>query len=479
MNNIPSMLWQRELLLTRYVILTRGAKEYNRLIHENGSLNEYLHNKGVENDLYIGDYNPKRLSYIKRDALGGRNNNRLVEADGLDAEVAGRVTKKGKLIGPFNKFLNTYEKPYEIKSWGLSIEREDGKYFTYGITDNLKAILMFYGEEVLNHLRVNGRHLNIDEAVDAVKKKDSHIFDVAVSGSYKGHAGDFTVDSCSKKTALSYDASIKQAIMFRNNKIIYHNNTKYANGAAGKIKKIGSRPEYYDNDELTKQELASVLAAKYGPKLSESLGHKLALEHPKGNLVDNLFYLKQGNDYLTITTLYEPIEQPFIYEGFNNEIFSEVNGEAFKEYYIEDKPARIVDFNALNNYWDLILTPKLLFDMIEQQSTMSDRFDRTCVQSGAVILGDLKAQGSSNPLKEPVYNIDPVMIDAYVATPLPSADILINNGAEDIKSKLTFKNNRDYKLFQCKDPVYCCYGGYYKTNHKHTKFPSTKKKKTL
>ncbi len=461
-----SLMMTKEVMLRNY--FQRTGKQFNT-----DDITELLFNEGVNNQLYTGVFNFNELPDMRLNALpnSAKSDNRLVNANGLEAKVIGRVTNRGKLIGPFNYFINSFEKPFEVKSWGLSIKRFDGYYFTYSLVDNLKAVIGLMGEEILPYLVVfddetNKRiHLDLRTAKSFVKKKDPKIFNVSFKGNFKGHSGDYIIDSFSKIDSLKYCISIKQPLLIVNDEIIFKDNAHYQSGSAGKMFMINARPEFYKNIELIKHEVMALLLTKYGHSAID-------LEWPKHVPVSDLNYLIDNNDdVISLLTLYEPLERPFLSNGFRNHIFSYINGLIFDLYYIKDWTMAEVDYFVLNNYWDLIISPKLLVDMVEHQSLMTERFKDTCYLNGSVILGDLISNGSSMPFSNPVYSVNPSIISSHVNMPLPSANINVNNSLININAKLTFMPTRHYKLFPCSDNNCSMFNGYYKINHKHKPLP--------
>lgn len=440
--NIPLLLMQRELIDTEHVMQSQRRKEYSALIRSYGSLAGAKHAIGTNTGLYTSVFRQDELPGMNPNAIPNStpSTDRFVNADGIEPDLIGRLSRKGNLLGPFNTATMNYDEPYVPQTFGIRIERSDSHYFTYGPTDNLKALMILYGDKIFEHLEAyddKGEPIDLASEISFDRKNENHLLEVMIEGEFRGHAGEYTIGSASNMVATEYAGVIRQPLMLANGIYLFRDNALYSNGSPRKQKQIGARPEFKKNNELTKHDIAFMLGLKKGVEFMKKHEHNLRIEFPKGHPVDNI-----NEQKCKILTLYEALENPFL-PGTNmpNKIFRQVNGELARLYYIENLPERQVDFYIMNNFWDLIATPEILWDTITMQAGMQERYKRT-----AHLAGQAKRDGT------PLIN--------SVNMPIPTANIKVSNGEHEMNAVITIEPSRAHKLHRDNNTNSTCYGGY-------------------
>jgi hypothetical protein len=149
-------------------------------------------------------------------------------------------------------------------------------------------------------------------------------------------------------------------------------------------------------------------------------------------------------------------------EDLDYKIGQYIHGLAQYLYYVKGLNGNEIAYNVLDNFWDLIITPELLYDMILKQNPMSMRYRKSRFRScGAVSKGVLKDPNKPSPHKSSDYEIRPEPFYSYVDLPAPSATIQINNGEEIVEGELTLGTTRMHELFPCTNTNCKKYQEYY------------------
>ncbi|HLE06344.1 MAG TPA: hypothetical protein VI790_03250, partial [Candidatus Nanoarchaeia archaeon] len=271
------ILQNLETIYSDYLIKNSGLTGYNNIIHSHGSILAFLQSIGTRKGLFNGLLSAP-----------------VFDTECIETEVIGSLLPNGDLVGPYNTETKNYDKPLVPQSFGAAIVFGD-TYITYGIVDQLKAVLQYYGE---NELDNNGNTvldylIAYDENDDKIEfgemelRDDQYCLESKIKGKYSGNAGNFETDSASQQNASEYDVSIKQPAKIENGKIILRSNTVYNSTSRFKTRQKEVRPEYKKNHELTKHEIGTLIALRQGVAYSNSLGHEIRLEIPERNPTDN------------------------------------------------------------------------------------------------------------------------------------------------------------------------------------------------
>jgi hypothetical protein len=262
-------------------------------------------------------------------------------------------------------------------------------------------------------------------------------------------------------------------------------NIEKDNTAPVKANRANVQEEYTNYVEKTKQEEAADIALNKGYDFGRSQKNfvkpliiRIPKEVPKdkdGNLLydkdsnhfDNMNYI-QLPEYTPNSTLYGPgsvIKVITFYELAENldyKIGQYIHGLAQNLYYNEGLNGNEIAYHVLDNFWDLIMTPELLQEMILKQNTMITRFRNSRFRTGAAVhKGVLKDPNKPSPYKKSDYKTRPEPYDSYVDLPAPSARIMINNGEEIVKGELTLGTIRMQELYPCTNTNCKQYQQYY------------------
>lgn len=496
--NIPinELLEDREKLMQEYYKQRYGQDELDELLALNGSINEYLHQIGVAHKLYTGPYKEGELSRIRLDATAKPTNHRYVIADWFKHDIIGRRTKKGWLQGPFKEEINNFCKPYRALDHSLIIQAPHVKQ-SVGVMSASKALGFVYDTSCfLNQLIAfdeNGREVTDLEARIANSKRvkgklasEPFLFNTKiVSGEYINNAGKFIIKGAGyqrewndlkkrwvkTKEQAVYTISNKVTGLFVNGQIVYMANIERDSDAPVKSERANVQEEFYGYTEKTKHEEATDLALIKGNSFGKSQGNfdkDLIIRVPKnGSNVDNMNWLKLP-DNTPNSTLYGPgavIKPITFYElasDLDYRIGQYIHGLEQYLYYVEGLNGNEVAYHVLDNFWDLIITPELLVDMILKQDSIKKRFRksrfRTC---GAVSIGKLKNPNKPSPYKPIDYAKRPEPFHSYVDLPIPSAAIQVNNGSEIVNAELTLGTIRMHELHPCTNTNCKHYQEYY------------------
>ncbi|MBD3312096.1 hypothetical protein GF352_01415 [archaeon] len=486
--NIPfnELLEDREDLMQEHYKQRYGQEALDNLLAINGSVNKYLHRLGVANKLYTGPYKEGELPKLRLNAkpLSKATTHRYLIADGFSYDFIGRRTKNGWLQGPFSEGINNFCKPYRALDHGLIIQAPHIKQ-SVGAMSASKALGFVYNTSYfLNHLiafDAEGSEVTDLEARIANSKRvkgpspsEPFLFNTQiVSGEYINNAGKFVIKGAGYKREWDdnkkrwvktkeqavYTISNKQTGLFVNGRVVFLTNIEKDSDSPVKSERVNVQEEFHNYKEKTKHEEAADIALIKGNAFGKSQGNftkDLVIRVPKnGANKDNMDYLKLP-DEIPNSTLYGPgdVIKPVTFYGLAEDldyrIGQYVHGLQQYLYYVEGLNGNEVAYHVLDNFWDLIITPELLVQMILGQHTMMKRYRKSRFRTGgAVKKGVLRDPSQPSPYKQGDYSIKPEPYYSYVDLPAPSSRVQINNGSEVVEGELTLGTIRMQELHPC------------------------------
>jgi hypothetical protein len=408
----------REVLLADFLEKNHPAFLEN-LYNKYSSVSEFLHKRGVKNGLYRGDFNPNELSL-----MNNMSQNRYVDSESITAERIQRV-KGNYSFGEFYPQINNFEPPSINYSHGLKIMR--GIDFVYtNPTKIIKSNFILYGEKFLDEISLSHDE---KEMINFKAKQEDYLMDCPLESIiFKGNAGSYIIPSASAKNSTQYAPGVMQPLMYDKG-FFFEENLDYWCSCEGMNHGSKTKREFENLIEMDKHLNAYLVGLRKGKSFLQNYGHQvISIQKPKGRDVENL----------PIVTLFQGLEDLTLPNGESNLISKDLGALISKMYYLDKMPMRQVDYFLLNNYWDLIISPSILFSMVSFQQDYATRLKSSCLKGG-------------NIYKIAKNNPELTYFSNEIKAPFPSAKIKNKVIKMDSDIVISLSPLREIKLVQCSE----------------------------